>query len=448
MRSLIFSLLLVGVYGGASNTVNTWNGTLSYIEDWGYVKIRDNANTFWWLYSVQPSNNRPLFLWLQGGPGSSSSGYGNLEELGPKDLDGKDRASTWLQVADLVFVDNPVGAGFSYVDDSSAYTKNVTQIGQDLLAWARAFFTVHPEYRTRPFYIFCESYGGKMSAEFARVIVQNNNILRINFKGVALGDSWISPMDYVNSWGPYLYANSYLDDIQLKQVNAQAAHCQKLVDNQQWSQATNCWGDMEDLIGTVTGGVSWYNILKYGDQDDWSKKRRKREIDLDKDNHVLPETIQRLYNRHVKPMYDVDLNDYMDTVVRQKLGIIPPKVKFGGQSNQVFSMQYGDFMVPNYDTVDWLLKNQTNVIVYNGNLDLICDTIGTEMWVNRLTWTGMQGWNTSTRTRFGTKSFPLAGYVKRYGNFQFWWILRAGHMVAHDTEESSIYMLSQILKTT
>ncbi|CAJ0939671.1 unnamed protein product, partial [Mesorhabditis belari] len=96
MRSLIFSLLLVGVYGGASNTVNTWNGTLSYIEDWGYVKIRDNANTFWWLYSVQPSNNRPLFLWLQGGPGSSSSGYGNLEELGPKDLDGKDRASTWL----------------------------------------------------------------------------------------------------------------------------------------------------------------------------------------------------------------------------------------------------------------------------------------------------------------------------------------------------------------
>ena len=27
-----------------------------------------------------------------------------------------------------------------------------------------------------------------------------------NFKGVALGDSWISPMDSVNTWGPFMYA--------------------------------------------------------------------------------------------------------------------------------------------------------------------------------------------------------------------------------------------------
>ncbi len=72
----------------------------------------------------------------------------------------------------MVYVDNPVGAGFSYVDTSSAYTTNVTEIGQDLLAWARTFFTVHSEYRNRPFYIFCESYGGKMAAEFANVLRQ------------------------------------------------------------------------------------------------------------------------------------------------------------------------------------------------------------------------------------------------------------------------------------
>ncbi|CAJ0582651.1 unnamed protein product, partial [Mesorhabditis spiculigera] len=442
LQGLALASLIAVALGGASNTVTTWNGTLSYTEDWGYVKIRDNANTFWWLYSVQPANNRPLFLWLQGGPGSSSSGYGNIEELGPKDLDGKDRISTWLQVADLVFVDNPVGAGFSYVDKDEALTKNVTQIGQDLLAWAKSFFTQHSEYRSRPFYIFCESYGGKMSAEFARVIVANNNILRLNFKGVALGDSWISPMDYVNSWGPYLYTNSYLDDAQLKQVQSQASKCQKLVDNNQWSAATNCWGDMEDLIGSLTNGVSWYNILKYGGQDDWSK-RRKREI-----SNYVPGSVGRLYSRHVKPFYGVELNDYMDTVVRAKLGIIPANVRFGMQSGKVFSYQQGDFMVPNYDTVDNLLKGNINVIVYNGNLDLICDTLGTEQWVNRLTWNGLNGYQTATKQSFGTKSFPLAGYVKKYQNFQFWYILRAGHMVAHDTEETAIYMLNQILKST
>lgn len=138
---------------GSSGSVNTWGGTLQYDEDWGYVTVRGKGHTFWWLYAVKPANNRPLFLWLQvwegalkgnnsqGGPGSDSSGFGNIDEIGPKDLNENDRASTWvcilcvsrrnsqLQVADLVFVDNPVGAGFSYVDDSSAYTTNVTQIG-------------------------------------------------------------------------------------------------------------------------------------------------------------------------------------------------------------------------------------------------------------------------------------------------------------------------------
>jgi carboxypeptidase C (cathepsin A) len=70
-----------------------------------------------------------------------------------------------------VFVDNPVGAGFSYVDDPSAYTHNVQDIANDLFTWAKDFFgTKHPEYQTRPFYIFCESYGGKMSAAFAKTL--------------------------------------------------------------------------------------------------------------------------------------------------------------------------------------------------------------------------------------------------------------------------------------
>lgn len=163
--------LLAAVSAGEHNTVNTWGGVLQYDEDWGYVDIRANAHTFWWLYAVKPVDpKRPLFVWLQGGPGSSSSGFGNFEETGPKTLNGTDNPATWLQVADMVYVDNPVGAGFSYVDDKSAYTTEITQIGKDLLAWLRRFLALHSEYRTRPFYIFCESYGGKMSAQFAKVI--------------------------------------------------------------------------------------------------------------------------------------------------------------------------------------------------------------------------------------------------------------------------------------
>ncbi|KAK6028494.1 hypothetical protein OSTOST_05458 [Ostertagia ostertagi] len=96
-----------------------------------------------------------------------------------------------------------------------------------------------------------------MSAEFARVITQEiaSGTIRLDFRGVALGDSWISAMDYVNTWGEYLYANSYLDSNQLARVTAQAKNCQKKVDQNQWSQATTCWGNMEDLIELVRDTV-------------------------------------------------------------------------------------------------------------------------------------------------------------------------------------------------
>jgi len=65
-------------------------------------------------------------MWLQGGPGGSSTGFGNFEELGPLTVELKPRNTTWLRAANVLFVDNPVGTGFSYVTDKSAYTTNVT----------------------------------------------------------------------------------------------------------------------------------------------------------------------------------------------------------------------------------------------------------------------------------------------------------------------------------
>ena len=44
------------------------------------------------------------------------------------------RNTTWLQLANLLFVDNPVGTGFSYVDDTrTQLTTNNTQIANDLV---------------------------------------------------------------------------------------------------------------------------------------------------------------------------------------------------------------------------------------------------------------------------------------------------------------------------
>ena len=70
--------------------------------------------------------HKPLVMWLQGGPGGSSTGYGNFEEIGPLDLNLEARDTTWIKEANVLFVDNPVGSGYSYVLDKKALTTNIS----------------------------------------------------------------------------------------------------------------------------------------------------------------------------------------------------------------------------------------------------------------------------------------------------------------------------------
>ena len=82
--------------------------------------------------------------------------------MGPLDWSLQPRPSTWLNApVNLLFVDSPVGAGYSYVDDVSALPKNNTDIAADLVALLMGVFAAHPELRTAPFHVFTESYGAR-----------------------------------------------------------------------------------------------------------------------------------------------------------------------------------------------------------------------------------------------------------------------------------------------
>lgn len=43
----------------------------------------------------------------------------------------------------VLFIDNPVGTGYSYVDNLTLLTTNVTEIAQDLLTLFTAFLQSH-----------------------------------------------------------------------------------------------------------------------------------------------------------------------------------------------------------------------------------------------------------------------------------------------------------------
>ncbi|KAM5149551.1 retinoid-inducible serine carboxypeptidase [Callospermophilus lateralis] len=432
---LLLLPLLLGLSTGAVIDWPTEEGK----EAWDYVTVRKDAHMFWWLYyTTNPCKNfseLPLVMWLQGGPGGSSTGFGNFEEIGPLDSHLKPRKTTWLQAASLLFVDNPVGTGFSYVNKSNAYAKDLATVASDMMVLLKTFFSCHKEFQTVPFYIFSESYGGKMAAgiglELYKAIQQGT--IKCNFSGVALGDSWISPVDSVLSWGPYLYSMSLLEDKGLAEVSNVAEQVLDAVNKGFYTEATQLWGKAETIIEKNADGVNFYNILTK------SNPTSAMESSLEfTQSHLV-----RLFQRHVRHLQGDALSQLMNGPIRKKLKIIPEDISWGAQSSNVFLNMEGDFMKPVISIVDELLEAGVNVTIYNGQLDLIVDTIGQEAWVRKLQWPELPKFNELKWKPLYSdpESSETSAFVKSYKNLAFYWILRAGHMVPSDQGAMALKMM-------
>ena len=72
-------------------------------------------------------------------------------EIGPYRL--KDDAhlvyneGSWDEFANLLFVDNPVGTGFSYVDTDS-YDHELTTMAEHMITFLAKFFALFPDHAT------------------------------------------------------------------------------------------------------------------------------------------------------------------------------------------------------------------------------------------------------------------------------------------------------------
>eukprot|EP00456_Euglypha_rotunda_P045680 TRINITY_DN3620_c0_g1_i5.p1 TRINITY_DN3620_c0_g1~~TRINITY_DN3620_c0_g1_i5.p1 ORF type:complete len:201 (+),score=29.06 TRINITY_DN3620_c0_g1_i5:93-605(+) len=77
------------------------------------------------------------------------------------------------------------------------------------------FFTVFPEVVTNDFYVTGESYAGKYVPAIATYIdTQNKGTpkIRINLKGVSIGDGMMDPLTQIPGYSDLLYALGMADD--------------------------------------------------------------------------------------------------------------------------------------------------------------------------------------------------------------------------------------------
>jgi len=254
------------------------------------------------------------------------------------------------------------------------------------------------------------------------------------------------------AYADYLYATSEIDSVGRTQISNSANAVQTAVNAGRWKDATTLWGTNQFVIEENSANVDFYNILNRSGTGPSPKTTSTESTSKTASiGSTLKTSSMEPVDRAVARMnavYKADpLTDLMNGPIRQKLGIIPSNVTWGGQSDNVFSYLSTAFMQPYIAQVDFLLAQGVNVNIYSGNLDLICCTTGTINWMNKLTWPDYKNFVSATRKSFGNMQDLdlIVGFNKKYKNLALWNILQAGHMVPSDQPQTGRTMLEMII---
>eukprot|EP01120_Amphizonella_sp_Union-15-10_P013034 TRINITY_DN597_c0_g1_i1.p1 TRINITY_DN597_c0_g1~~TRINITY_DN597_c0_g1_i1.p1 ORF type:complete len:429 (-),score=52.06 TRINITY_DN597_c0_g1_i1:23-1309(-) len=385
----------------------------------GYITVdaSKNANIFYWLCESQsnPSTD-PLVMWMTGGPGCSSE-LALLFENGPwtvnPDLTLKPNPYSWNNNANLLYIDQPVGTGFSYANTD--YIHNETQVAQEMWVFLQQFLVQFPQYKSRDFYIIGESYGGHYVPSVAYKIVQENNLnppIKVNLKAIGIGNGWVDPLIQYGSYGPFAYMNKLIDSATYNQINKTYPSCQQHILNQQWTLASYVCSLLMGMVLQEAGNINVYDIK-------------------------LP-CIGSL-------CYDLtDIVKYMNLPeVKQRLGV-KNDIVWQTCNNDVNSR----FGVDSIRSFRWelpaVLKSGIRVVVYSGDLDLICNYVGGYAWVSSMDWPGQQDFNKAPHLTWKVNGNP-AGLSTSAMNLTFVQVFEAGHMVPHDQPQNALALLTNIL---
>ncbi|GMN61586.1 hypothetical protein TIFTF001_030676 [Ficus carica] len=174
---------------------------VSFAHHSGFVTVNEESGRalfYWFFEAVEDPGSKPLVLWLNGGPGCSSIAYGVAEEIGPFHIEPDAKTLylnpySWNQVANILFIDSPVGVGYSYSNTSSDILSNGDKrTAEDNLEFLLKWFERFPQYKGRDFYITGESYAGHYVPQLSQAIVRYNsatNEKTINLKGYMVGNA-------------------------------------------------------------------------------------------------------------------------------------------------------------------------------------------------------------------------------------------------------------------
>ncbi|KAF4616139.1 hypothetical protein D9613_011461 [Agrocybe pediades] len=392
----------------------------------GYLDVDAGAKHmfFYFFESRRDPAKDDVMMWINGGPGCSSS-MGLLMELGPCNIDMKNVSSngtlwnpySWNSEANIFFLDQPVGVGFSYADYGET-VETTEDAAKNVHAFISIFFETFTQFSGRTFHLSGESYGGRYLPVFASEIYDQNQVaLRegrpaINLESVLIGNgitdiSTLYPGRYEVECGTASLPVPFQSISTCVRMKIALPRCQKAIRDSciDMFDSINCraavnFCESELSTGMMATGRNAYDISKPCEGN-----LCYRETDVIKAYLDLPAT-------------------------RDLLGVETP-YNFSSCSQTVgqnFDAHLDKYNSHTQDYVSNLLDRGIRVLIYAGTYDWRCNHVANRLWVEKLEWSGQSAFAAAEWQNWVLDGKKV-GEVKQTPLLTFATIREAGHMI-------------------
>jgi len=408
-------------------------GNMSYTG--GILDVRgsykNGTHLFYMFFESQNNpDTAPTVLWLSGGPGCSSE-LAMLYENGPYKFDKNGKLVlnpySWNTNANVLYIDSPVGTGYSYADYAVDYATNEDEVAQDLYTFLQEFFMVpkFTKYAKNQFSLWGESYAGHYVPYLANKIVKENKnhpSVHINLVSAAIGNGLVNLHEQVPGYYEFARINNYIGLVEEGLLEAASLACQGLISTVGGAAIVECNLYMAAVMEAISLNVG-YQINPY--------------------NVKIPCAVEPL-------CYDFsNMTRFLDDpAVKKAIG--------AGSSPQTWAPC--NFKVHGFLTADWVtdcstqlpdvLEAGVRVVVYNGMLDYIVNWVTSRDWLRAFDWKGKTTYNNAPEKPWhvGGKVAGSSKTASVQGGLTFLKVEGAGHMVPADQPRAALQLLETVLQ--
>ncbi|GAB5036979.1 serine protease [Nannochloropsis oceanica] len=404
----------------------------------GYFKITGSKdkNYFYWFFESRSSpSTDPFIIWLSGGPGCSST-LALLMENGPCSVNanGNDtipNPNSWTNHANMMWIDQPAGVGFSYQSSADSVTDSEDQVAEDIYQFLQSFFTANPQFTNNDFYVFGESYGGHFVPAVGHKIFMENQrnkgrAIMINLKGLGIGNGLTDPELQYQFYSKYARNNTYGIELvsaeDAQKMEAAIPRCVSLIKScQSWGGKAPCqlarlFCSKYILEYFPVGRRNIYDIRR-----DCSNPPICYNFDPIEKWLNIP-SIQSALHVRKKPGNDMG---------RWRVCSDDVSIQFSGD----VMLSFDKMLVP-------LLESGIKVLNYAGDADFICNHMGVEAWSDALVWKGQEAFQATTGNVWITEDGKEGGIVRSAEGFTFLRMFESGHMCPFDQPAVSAEMVA------